>query len=663
MNREEYRVKKSLNAGIIAILASAVVLLSLAAPSRAATYTVTSLADDGGAGELRAAITSANSVSGSTITFSVSGKITLTSAFPQITSSMTINGGSTITVDGAGKYQPFEINGSGATATMLDLSIVNGVSNGSQGGGILVQAGNLILTGCTLSGNTSSTGGGGILVQSSASTATLTDCTLTGNIAKGNGGGGIFSNGTTKLTNCNVSGNTTNGSFPNGGGIQNNGGTLGLTNCTLSGNTASLAGGGLFNLGGPATIINCTFSGNTAASAKGGGINNNNGYGHNNAAATFKNCILYGDTGGEIDLVAGTVTATYCDIQGSYTGTKNISGNPLLGTLASNGGPTQTMALGAGSPCYGAGTPTGAPTTDQRGVTRPNPPSIGAYDASAARSMYLLWNNSGQASLWKTPSLGSSTTASFGPYAGWTPAALTSDASGNAYLLWTTTTGAMSVWKLTSSLALSASQSFGPYTGWSAAALAAGPNGDIHILWNHPADNEFTLWNLAGIGGSYTATAYGPFAGWQAACLAVGSDDATRMILNHTSDNEISIWTISSGGSLSAQDFGPFGGWKAQCVAVGADDLTRILWSCPANNTSALWKVATSNSYSAQTFGPYTGWTPTGLAVNNDGDCELMWNNTSNELSLFDVPSTGAFTSSSFGPYSGWKAIAIAAGP
>jgi Right handed beta helix region len=36
--------------------------------------------------------------------------------------------------------------------------------------------------------------------------------------------------------------------------------------------------------------------------------------------------------------------------------------------------------LRAGSPAIGAGTPTGAPSTDLKGVARPNPPSIGAYE-------------------------------------------------------------------------------------------------------------------------------------------------------------------------------------------------------------------------------------------------------------------------------------------
>ncbi len=52
-----------------------------------------------------------------------------------------------------------------------------------------------------------------------------------------------------------------------------------------------------------------------------------------------------------------------------------------LGPLEHNGGPTETMALGAGSPVSPVGTGFGCEPTDQRGVPRPPPPGCdsGAY--------------------------------------------------------------------------------------------------------------------------------------------------------------------------------------------------------------------------------------------------------------------------------------------
>ena len=56
--------------------------------------------------------------------------------------------------------------------------------------------------------------------------------------------------------------------------------------------------------------------------------------------------------------------------------------NPLLGPLADNGGATLTYALLVGSPAINAGTNTGCPAIDQRGMSRPllRTCDIGAYE-------------------------------------------------------------------------------------------------------------------------------------------------------------------------------------------------------------------------------------------------------------------------------------------
>ena len=96
----------------------------------AATITVTSLADDGGPGEIRSAISTANASSGSTITFKsgLSGTVTLTSGLPPITASVTINGPgeASIAIDGANLYRPFVINNSSATVNIEAIAIQNG---------------------------------------------------------------------------------------------------------------------------------------------------------------------------------------------------------------------------------------------------------------------------------------------------------------------------------------------------------------------------------------------------------------------------------------------------------------------------------------------------------------------------------------------------------
>jgi hypothetical protein len=89
---------------------------------------------------------------------------------------------------------------------------------------------------------------------------------------------------------------------------------------------------------------------------------------------TLGNTIVAGNTGGDI---SGS---------GSYSQTYSlVGGQPRLAPLGDYGGPTQTMALLAGSPALDAGDPTQRGTADQRGVVRTGGVNIGAYQASASR--------------------------------------------------------------------------------------------------------------------------------------------------------------------------------------------------------------------------------------------------------------------------------------
>jgi CSLREA domain-containing protein len=90
------------------------------------------------------------------------------------------------------------------------------------------------------------------------------------------------------------------------------------------------------------------------------------------------------------------------DADGScgFVDSGNISGNPILGPLAYNGGPSdraQTQALQSGSPAIDAGNNASCASTDERGVTRPqdgNGDSVavcdmGAYELQASTGAAL----------------------------------------------------------------------------------------------------------------------------------------------------------------------------------------------------------------------------------------------------------------------------------
>ena len=231
-----------------------------------------------------------------------------------------------------------------------------------------------------------SAGGGGIV---SLNDLRMVDSTVTGNSATGtNGaegrGGGLYLSGTDvhEIRGSTVAGNAAagTGGVAEGGGIRQFGAGVEMTNTTVSGNTVSATGGALLARGGgatldAATLTNVTLAGNMASGngAAGGALFS--------PGAVLRNTIVAGDCVNAVAQATNSIDdGTSC---GLAAGAGNRSGvDPLLGPLASNGGPTQTHALLSASPALDAGTAVGAPATDQRGVVRPQGAGvdIGAFE-------------------------------------------------------------------------------------------------------------------------------------------------------------------------------------------------------------------------------------------------------------------------------------------
>lgn len=207
------------------------------------------------------------------------------------------------------------------------------------GGGAIYNAGSVLLTRITVSGNASKANGGGIANMSPRS-LTLTSSTVSQNSTPVLGGG--FYNespNTFVLTNVTISGNTSNsgaGMFA----IDN----VNLLNVTISGNTA-LAGGGILAANKVKVhVTNVLLADND---------------GDNCATFSAPNGIIL------IDNFSLSDDAS-CNFGG---GRDNAVLN--LGPLADNGGPTMTHLPGFASAAIDRGAGAGAPATDQRGVARP----------------------------------------------------------------------------------------------------------------------------------------------------------------------------------------------------------------------------------------------------------------------------------------------------
>lgn len=370
---------------------------------------------------LREAVRTANEIEPiSAITFapSVTGTLPLLGAISElvVSESLTITGPGAriLTVRGGGNDRLLRVTN--GTVIVSGLTLSNGKTGpGSasaqaiQGGGVH-NSGILRFTDCAFTDHgvtgtgSSALGGLGGAGQGGAiyngNFLRLEHCTFTRNQAiggrggagliggtGGTGGGGeggaVFNaaQGTLEIFNSTFQGNTAMGGI---GGIAERGGT---------GGTASAA---IYNLGS-AIITNSTISGNVATGGSGGTTNSPDGRPGSkgsgiggvfavSGSAQLRNTLCAGNS------VSTDPTRASPDVRGAFSGTFNLIGtaddstgltggtgnqtgteaaplDPKLGPLQNNGGQTDTMSPGNGSPAIDAATQ--AENFDQIGTSRP----------------------------------------------------------------------------------------------------------------------------------------------------------------------------------------------------------------------------------------------------------------------------------------------------
>ncbi len=263
-----------------------------------------------------------------------------------------------------------------STATLNETRLSNNTADHSGGGvGVYVASAELIVNGGEIISNTADTYGGGVAVTSGNVTVSKTN--VLSNTA-GNAGGGMYvKSGAAALERSAVSGNAAR----YGGGIYNDTGALALTNVTLGQNAATYNGGGLFaNDAATVALTFTTIADNQATS--GGGL-----YHTTPATVSLQNSLLAGNSPHNCDTA---ITSNGYNLDDGDTCGFTATGDqpetdPLLGSLADNGGDTLTYALQLGSPAIDAGLCVAGVTTDQRGDTRPYSGSaacdVGAYES------------------------------------------------------------------------------------------------------------------------------------------------------------------------------------------------------------------------------------------------------------------------------------------
>ncbi len=405
-------------------------LLRLSPPARAA-----GVVGSGTPGSCTEAALDAALMGGGTVTFDCGpspATITVSNSFTIATQTV-VDGGGLIALDGGGPTGILMVN-AGVSLTLTGIT-VSGASSAADAA--IVNQGILAVTDCTFTNNTSSAGAIDNLRRLTVTGSTFSNniggfssgifnhrkltvknCTFTNNTTPGDGA--LNNLGTAIVANSTFSGNST--AIGNSGGLTVssstfadsgnhaiiNNGRLTVTGSTFVNNHAGNAGGAIAS-GNRLIVSNCTFFGNTAG--VGGGISNEAGIGGHVSNCTFvNNSANKGGAISGVSDVSNTIIASPSDnncsgVSGEHsidTGTTCFQqlgpfGGNLSNTdpkvdpagLANDGGPTQTVALQAGSPAINAGDEVvcrrrRVKNLDQRGFVRPGTGatncSIGAYE-------------------------------------------------------------------------------------------------------------------------------------------------------------------------------------------------------------------------------------------------------------------------------------------
>lgn len=297
-------------------------------------------------------------------------------------------GGAILNWDGTLTITNSSINGNGATIDSRGggvnnfgtLVVTNSVFSNNYAldtGGAIFNVVEANITNTFFSGNTANTGGA---ISSDATVLNVTNSTFSSNGSILSGGGMVL-NGPATIANSTFVGNT---SGARGGGILNMS-TMTLSNSTFVSNSAVSQGGGIYNWVAGMAIYNSTFSDNYAPPGLGGGI-------YNDGTMNYVNTIIANSPyGGDcINGGGGVNTVNNNNLVEDGSCRASLNGDPKLGPLANNGGPTQTMVLLAGSSAINAGNNVYCAGSvvnnlDQRGVTRPRG---GRCDLGAVESQF-----------------------------------------------------------------------------------------------------------------------------------------------------------------------------------------------------------------------------------------------------------------------------------
>lgn len=237
-------------------------------------------------------------------------------------------------LDGGDADRVIYSSGHSNSTVVRGFTVQNGLDSGLDGGGaVYLENSNTVFVNCTFKDNVAAYFGGVIALRATSSTTSnFVNCKF-------------FDNGTGSGTSVQ----------PIGGGVLfAHSGTVRFSNCLFHNNKAGEAGVA-FATDGMGYFNNCTMANNQATFGDGGVILDGE------AQFEFRNSILWGNTvpqgrsGPQIHTYA-PLSVAYCNVQGGFAGTGNISADPQFINVSQ-----ANFDIPVGSPCKDVGSNASVP--------------------------------------------------------------------------------------------------------------------------------------------------------------------------------------------------------------------------------------------------------------------------------------------------------------
>jgi hypothetical protein len=618
----------------------------------------------------------------------VTGTITLgsvpTTVHPITTTNSVIfngPGAGALTVSGNGLFQVFDVqNGS---ATFQNFTVANGFVDATggcscdlgYGGGIYAYANvNLTLTNMVITGNSAAKGGGGVLA---AGPLTVTGSTFSNNTSPASAGGiagGLYAIGTpATIDQSTFVGNT---AWIGSAIYTYTPISLTISDSTFANNQAQTNGasagsGGIFNDDGSTlTIHDSTFWNNSAAANEGGALNNA-------GTMTVTDSIVGypGDSAGTQECYsANTVNGPGCPSNGDADGNITAPATFNLSPLGYYGGFTETIVPLTGSAALCGGTTTGALTAsgapltvDQRGlpldascsagttdagsvqrnypcaVSNPNPnpnpqsfDTLGDFDGDCKSDILFRNSNTAQFETWFINGTAISGQGSLGNVGSpWGVQGVGDfDGDGKADILWqNSSTGQVEIWFMNGTTALSHGFPGTVPAPWIIRSVKDfNGDGKADILWQNTSTGQVEIWLMNGAAISSTGGLGNVLAPWNIVGVGDFNGDGKADILwQNSSTGQVEIWLMNGTMALSHGFPGTVPApWIILSVAdFNGDGKADILWQNTGTGQVEIWLMnGAAISHTGNLGSVFPPWSIAGVGdFNGDGKADILWRN------------------------------------